>query len=657
MADTFGRFAALPIGPLLAARDGGLTLATTAAADTNRCARSDFALADGLVGVEFALWGDDDLAAVVGFVTAAAALDESPGSNGDGIGWELATGRLVQGIGAIATGLPLVAHGDIVGLRVAFGSPSRLNLYLNGVLVHQRDLLLAGPLHFAAGLAASKAGGLCLVVNAGQWGARSEAAMAGWKLDANASATPPVRLADADWLSAPGDSPANARYEGLVAEGVSLVQELSFWPWGGDPVSQTAAAQCLIADADGVLDALALSGGSGESVRILMVDESAMLADAQPAFRCAIDQIEINDDGSKTLHLRDAHDYLSQTLNRGVFLPNIESLAWKPQPVVIGAVASVPAAGGNSDATAMFLADVPVFVEAVMDRGDLMEPGTFSSSPDAQQLLMKSPPVTPVVADLSSIGPGMAPATLTAAVADVMSRLGQGAWSAADCGAVDAATGYAGVGYYAGTSITGRDALNAILPSFGVGCYQDAAGILRFVQVVAPESFTGKMAFELSEADMASDLVGVPDEAPNLTRRMAYRPNAQALGASDLVTDVIDVPQARRDELTALYRGQVYAAGPLDPHYRRADAADPVISLFWNATDAQAEIDRVVAIYQRQRFFYQVTVRGDQQLAPLPGQVGCLTYRRYGLSDGKPVLVRRVERNPATGDVVLTVWG
>ncbi len=655
MADTFGRFSALPIGPLLAARDGGLTLATTAAANGARCARSDFALGSGTVGVEFAVWGDDALAAVLGFVTPSASLSQSPGSNANGIGWELATGRLLQGVGAVATGLPPVTHGDIVGLRVAFGSPSRLQLYLNGALVHQRDLLLSGPLHFAAGLAATKAGGLCVAVNAGQWAPRSEAAAAGWRLDGVAVA--PVRLADADWLSAPGDTPANTRFEGLVAEGVNLVQELSFWPWGGDSVSQTAAAQCVVVDAEGALDALALSGASGEAVRILMVDESGMLADAVPVFRCAIDQIEINDDGSKTLHLRDAHDYLGKTLNRGVFLPNVESLAWKPQPVVIGAVASVPAVAGNSDATAMFVADGRVFVNAVMDRGDLMEPDTFTASPDGQQLLMKSPPVMPVVADLSSIGVAMAPASLAAAVADVMGRLGSGAWSLSDCQAVDTATSYAGIGYYAGAAVTGRDALNAMLPSFGTGCYQDATGVLRFVRVVAPETYAGQMAFDLSEDDMSSDLVGVPDDAPNLTRRMAYRPNAQALGASDLVTDVVDVPQARRDELTALYRGQVYAAGPLDAHYRRADAADPVISLFWNAADAQAEIDRVVAIYRQQRFFYQVTVRGDQQLAPLPGQVGRLTYGRYSLADGKPVLVRRVERNPATGDVVLTVWG
>jgi len=40
-----------------------------------------------------------------------------------------------------------------------------------------------------------------------------------------------------------------------------------------------------------------------------------------------------------------------------------------------------------------------------------------------------------------------------------------------------------------------------------------------------------------------------------------------------------------------------------------------------------------------------------------PGQVGRITYPRYGLESGKNVLVRSVERNPTTGDVVLNVWG
>lgn len=655
MADNFGRFAAVPIGPLLAARDGGLTLATTAAANINRMAKSDVAQSTGTVGVEVAVWGDDPMAAVIGVVTAEAPLNSYPGATAAGVGWELGTGRVMLNGAAVASGLPIAKHGDIAGLRVVFGTPTRLQLYLGATQVHQRDITLAGPLHFAGALAASKAGGLCMVVNAGQWNARGPAALAGWKV---ATASGPVtRLSDADWLTAPGDLPANARYEGLIAEGVNLISEINFWPWGGNPVTQTSAAECVVLDADGLLDGLALSGASGMPVQIRSGSSAGMLADTAAVFRFTVDRIEINDDGSKTVHFRDAHDDLDETINRGVFMPNIAALAWKPQPVVIGAVASVPAMGANSDATAMFVADGLVYADAVMDRGDLMEPGTFSLSPDGQQLIMKSPPVTPVVADLSSVGPGQRPATLQQAIADIMGRLGKTSWSAGDCAAVDAATGYAGVGYYAGNAITGREAMNAILPSYGAACYQDATGVLRFTRVVAPEAFSGAPAFELTANDLAEDLLAVPDDAPNLTRRMAYRPNAQALAASDMVTDVVDVPQARRDELTGLFRAQVYGGGVLHQHYRRADAADPVLSLFWDAADAQSEIDRVVGIYRQQRFFYQVTVHGDQSLAPQPGQVGRLTYPRYGLEEGKAVLIRRVERNPATGDVVLTMWG
>ncbi|MFG6111122.1 hypothetical protein [Stenotrophomonas nematodicola] len=655
MADTFGRFAALPIGPLLAARDGGLTLTTTEAADINRMARSDIALATGTAGVEFAVWGDDDMAAIIGLTMTAAPLTTYPGANGGGVGWELATGRVLQDGGAVAAGLPVVAHGDIVGVLIEFGAPSRLRLFLNGNQVHQRDVALAGPLHFAAALSATEAGGLCLAVNAGQWAARSAAAEAGWRVPAVDGGT--VRLADTDWLTAPGDTPANARYEGLLAEGLNLISEINFWPWGGDSVSQAAAAECVVVDTDGLLDDLALSGGSGLAVNIRAGSATGMLADAQDVFRFTVDRVEINDDGSKTFHFRDAHDDLDGTINRGVFLPNIVSLAWKPQPAVIGAVASVPAMGANSDATAMFVSDAPVWAGAVMDRGDLMEEGTFSVSPDGQQLIMKSPPVMPVVADLSSIGPGQQPATLQQAIAEIMGRLGKDSWSAADCAAIDAECGYAGIGYYAGNAITGRTAMNAILPSYGAGCYQDDSGVLRFVRVVAPEDYVGPMAFDVTQDDLAEDLLAVPDDAPNLTRRMAYRPNAQALAASDLVTDVVDVPQARRDELVGLFRAQVFGGTALHPHYRMADAADPVISLFWYAADAQAEIDRVVGMYRVQRFFYRISVRGDQALAPKAGQVGRLSYSRYGLHDGVPVLVRRVERNPATGDVVMTVWG
>jgi hypothetical protein len=392
MAETFGRFAAAPIGPLLAARDGGLTLATTSAADLNRMARSDIAQTEGTVGVEFAVWGEDEMAAVVGIVTSSAPLDAYPGATAGGLGWNLAAGRLMINGTAAAVGLPFVSRGDTAGLLVEIGSPNRLKLYRNGELVHQRDFVMAGALYFAAALAATEPGGLNMAVNAGQWGARSPAAAAGWGLAEPAAEV--VRISDVDWLTAPGDTPSNARFEGMLAEGINLVSEINFWPWGGEPVSQTSAAECTVLDAEGRLDELAQRGVTGLPVQIRMGSEAGMLNDTVPVFRFSVDRIEINDDGSKTLHFKDAHDDLDGTINRGVFLPNITGLAWKPQPVVIGAVASVPAMGANSDATAMFVADGPVFADVVMDRGDTMEPGTYSVSPDGQQLIMKSPPVS-----------------------------------------------------------------------------------------------------------------------------------------------------------------------------------------------------------------------------------------------------------------------
>ena len=76
--------------------------------------------------------------------------------------------------------------------------------------------------------------------------------------------------------------------------------------------------------------------------------------------RFIIDGIVVENDRYKTIELVDAHNDLDQPVARNMFLPNIPALAWQPQPVVIGAVASVPALPVNSDGTALWLADAPI---------------------------------------------------------------------------------------------------------------------------------------------------------------------------------------------------------------------------------------------------------------------------------------------------------
>ena len=652
---TFARFAALPIGNLLAARDGGLTLTTITMASIARVARSDVAQASGLHGVEFAFWGNDALVATVGVATAAASLASELGTTAGGFGWRLQTGQLLLAGTVVASGLPVVAKGDIVGVRVQIGSPNVIKLYRNGVEIHSRGVALAAPLHFAVSLASTTVGGLACAVNSGQWQASSAAGVAGWVNTAGTVVT--ARLSDIDHLSAAGDSPAHARYEGLLADGITIESQIGFWPWTGDQSVKGTSASVRVSDADALLDQLAMQDVRGVPVALRLGDRSGSVGAATPVGRFVMDRVEIADDSSKILYLADAHSDLDDSLTRGVFLPNIPALAWRPQPAVIGAVASVPAYVANSDGTVLFLSDARLMdVATVMDRGDIMEAGTYTVAPDGQQLLMISPSMGPVVCDVSSIGAGMQPATLQQALTAIFGRIGKSAWSSADAAAIDAATGYAGIGYYT-TGATVREALAAILPSYGAAWWQDDDGVLRITRLTDPAAYTGELAFDVTRSDGMEDLVCVPDLAPNLTRRMAYRPNAQMLGVSDLVTDLVDLPQARRDELTAAWRGQVYSGAPLPQCYRHADTAAPFISCFWHAQDAQAEIDRVVALYGVPRSTFKARFKGNPDFAPKPGQIGQVTYPRYGLDAGKKLLVRGRSRNPATGDVVLTLWG
>lgn len=663
MAKTYARFAASPIGSSLAARDGGLTLTTTdIALGLTRAARSDIGITGGAHGAEFVCWGADDLGPqtnkariIVGLINSDTSLGGYVGAAATSIGWVLESGMIRSGSNIVASGLPLVAKGDIVGMRVTYGSPHAVSFYKNNVEIWNGTVSIPGTLHFAVSLQTMTAGGLVCAVNAGQWGFSSPAAQAGWFLQPAAAAS--AKLSDEDFLSATTDSPASTNFAGIIGDGLQLVSEVWFWPWGGSPPVQGGAAQCTVVDG-GALDALALADVRGTPVSIRLGTQGATLAAASPVARFVLDRVEVIDDITKTVYLLDAHDDLDLPLTRKQFLPNIPTLAWKVQPVVIGAVASVPALPVNSDGTVLWLADAPVgAVVTVMDRGDEMEPGTYTLTPDGQQLTMTSPPVGPVVCDVG------APATLQATFANLFNRIGKSSWMSADAASIDIATGYAGVGYYAGQATTARMALTAILPSYGAWHRQNPDGTLGLVRITAPEAFAGPLAFDMDGALLEADLVVVPDDAPNLTRSMAYRPNAQALTAANLVTDLVDVPQARRDELTSLYRAQVYGGGTLAGHYRHADSADPFVSLFWNAADAQAEIDRVIAMYAVPRRFYRVryTVDSDtppaQQLPPLVGSIGKFAYDRYELASGKQLLVRRTTFTPSTGDIELILWG
>lgn len=469
-----------------------------------------------------------------------------------------------------------------------------------------------------------------------------------------------LRLADHDYLSASSDALANTRFEGLIdPSGVTTITQLGFWPWA-DGAAQAGVAQVRLLDAAGTLDAAALSDLSGQAVALQQVDLDGGLAAAVPVARYVADRLVVEGDGRKTLILLDAHDALDKIINPGVFEDGVAGLAGQTQPMSIGAVFNAPVLLTGSDGSVGWLADAPQAVAVLRDRADPMEAGTWSMDSYQQQVLLTSPPLGPMTSNLSSIAvvDGQPiPATLEQALREVTRRADITSWSSADAAAIDAATGYAGIGYYAGQPVTARTALAAMLATYGAWYWQDATGVLRIARIVDPNSLP--VALELNGGELVDDVNCTTDTAPGLTTRMAYQRNARQMRESEYVTDLVDVPPAIRAQLSAPQGGIATAAmaWALPSEYRHALDAEPFPGLFWHHADAQSEIDRVVGLYLTVRRNWIVQLRGVPGLAPQPGQCCLLTYPRYGLAAGRKLLVRRVERNPATGDLKLTLWG
>lgn len=655
---TFARFAASPIGVGLLVEDGGLSLATSGPTSLQHAARSDVAQSVGAHGCEVVLWGEDDAQATLGVVIATASVDAEVGNAG-GVGWRLHTGQVVVNGAVVASGLPLVKKGEIAGVRVSLSGSRTIEFYRGAVLVHSRALPLAGSLHFAMSLASTEAGGLRCIVNAGQWqGASNAVLQGGWEVP-GASITP-LWLGAEHYMSATSDTPANQPFVGCVADnGLDAVASVSFWPW--DSGSRAGTGTLRIDDADGLLDAAALGDMRDAPVRLRLATQGAPLADAAPISRYVLERIDIEGDGRKSIVLRDPHDDLDNALHQAVFLPSInDQIAWQPQPVVIGAVRSVPTIPVNSDGSVRWVSDAAVAsVARVLDRGaEIIAGDGYALVAGAQQLAFDAQPVGPVIADVSSIGPAMQPATLQQALRDVFRRVRKSAWAADDAAAIDSATGYAGIGYYAGEGATARQALAEILPSYCVDWWPDGDGVLRLARLIDPDSVPEvDLAFNLDWRVLAGDLIVKPDLAPGLSRRMAYQPNATQLASGDMITDLEQLPPSERQQLAGAYRGQVYAGGPLAPRYNRAEAAAPVLSRFDKREDAQAELDRVIALYAVPRHFYSGLLACQPELAFRPGQIGRISYPRYGLAGGRNVIVTSVITNPVSGRHSIRFWG
>jgi len=223
--------------------------------------------------------------------------------------------------------------------------------------------------------------------------------------------------------------------------------------------------------------------------------------------------------------------------------------------------------------------------------------------------------------------------------------------------AIDTALGYA-IGWTSnGAEVRGIDLVTLAAQSFGTAIFQDANGKLAPVQIAEPAVSADFTLDELSIVDIGYEA----DTAPGLSTRMHYGRN-YAPHSDDDVAGLTPATTAAAALLVQELRAEVRSVTTtetLDALYVDAISREPMDSLLSEETDAQAEIDRLCALYTQPRAFYTVKAFVDSGTTHTiePGHTVAVTHSRYGLSAGVNLLVVAARSDFLGNSVDLVLWG
>lgn len=229
-------------------------------------------------------------------------------------------------------------------------------------------------------------------------------------------------------------------------------------------------------------------------------------------------------------------------------------------------------------------------------------------------------------------------------------------WSRLSAELVDVA-GY-DCGIYQRNEITCRGALDLILDAYAGWYFQDAEGVIRFGQLFDPATDSAETVAFFTQDDVIGDIQVELDRAPGLSTSIACRRNWSPYNDSDFVDDFDDVPANLRARFRRTFQYVRSSSANLAETYQHARQAAPVETLIDDPEDAQAEIDRVCALYTQQRQFVRFTigVLDGSEFTIEPGDVVSITYPRFGMDAGKRILILDVVPTALRGQVELYGW-
>jgi len=454
--------------------------------------------------------------------------------------------------------------------------------------------------------------------------------------------------------------------------------------------STVGFGELVLANADAGLDSILSWGFDGRSVTLLIGDDAADYSTFITVLRGTAEQAVFDWD-RVTFRLRDRQELFDKPLQPVKYagtnvLPvglegTADDLKGQPKPILFGRVQNIAPPVVNTSRLIYQLHDgAGVTVQAVYDQGASLTAGAvYASAADLQATapaagqyrVYSGPEGTFIRLGSSPVGQVTVDATATQTTAAqianlivIRAGLSAGEIASADIAALDAAQP-AQVGLWCPDEITVREALDQVAQSVGAWWGFDRVGTFRIVRFEAPSGSPVVTLRDFSRSVVTAqdgDILGLERQATNDQGRgvPAYRVKLSysrnwSLQDTDLAGVVTD---ARRAFLAEEFREVVAEESAVQAKHLLAEELT-FESLIHDATAAQAEANRLLALYKVFRELLTVTVKFGQDVAGLIdlGSVVKLEIPRFGYDTGKLFRVISLEYDAQNYTVELGLWG
>lgn len=475
------------------------------------------------------------------------------------------------------------------------------------------------------------------------------------------------------------DSPAHTFYEPRIEQPANMQRSLATGA-ASRGASRVGFGELVMVNIDGGLDGLVDYGFDGRPITIKLGTVRPWQA---PVWTTVLQGTMARADFSwsqLSISLRDRQAELDTPLQTTTYagsnaLPNgLEGVAsdikGREKPRLYGNGYNLEPVCVNTSRLIYQLSDRALqSVSAVYDRGAALTAGTAYASqadmetnaPGAGQyrvwlaggmVRLGSSPAGQITCDAVH-GASSANRTAAQIAKQIMLDAGiaSGDINASDVAALDAATA-AEVGYWLNGNATAKQCLDAALGSVGAWWGVDRLGQFRMARLEAP---SGVPVATLTPVEILKiDRITGDSAAPIWQVTLSYQPYA-ITQSSDLAASVT---AARRAELAQSYRKVVASDGSIKTLHPLAETLEVATNLS-NAAAAQAEADRLLALYKVRRDTLSVRVALDADLAGALdlGAVVSVQVPRYGYDGGRLMRVTSIRTDLRNGLLDLTLWG